>query len=100
MFNTIVGAGAVGAGAALRYGSDGRIRLRPKDAALAPQHWLRLQDSVEKFGAGFSSSSEQFQYRARYIGISAKICHAFVIFPPVLGIQIRIWSDPDLFVGS
>jgi hypothetical protein len=39
MFNTIVGAGAVEAGAALRYGSgsDQMMRLL---AAPAPQHWF------------------------------------------------------------
>jgi hypothetical protein len=39
MFNTIVGAGAVGAEALSRYGSgsDQMMRLL---AALAPQHWL------------------------------------------------------------
>jgi hypothetical protein len=39
MFCTIVGAGAVGAGAASRYGfgSDQKMRLL---AAPAPQHWL------------------------------------------------------------
>jgi hypothetical protein len=38
MINTIVGAGAVGAGAASRYGSgsDQKMRLL---AAPAPQHW-------------------------------------------------------------
>jgi hypothetical protein len=38
MFNTFVGAGAVGAGAASRYGSgsDQKMRLL---AAPAPQHW-------------------------------------------------------------
>jgi hypothetical protein len=40
MFNTIVGAEAVGAGAASRYGSgsDQKMRLL---AAPAPQHWFR-----------------------------------------------------------
>jgi hypothetical protein len=42
MFNTIFGAGAVGAGAASRYGSgsgsDQKMRLL---AALAPQHWKK-----------------------------------------------------------
>jgi hypothetical protein len=43
MINTIVGAAAVGAGAASRYGSgsgsDQKMRLL---AALAPQHWKKL----------------------------------------------------------
>jgi hypothetical protein len=43
MFNTIVGAGAVGAGTASRYGSysgsDQMVRLL---AAPAPQHWIIL----------------------------------------------------------
>jgi hypothetical protein len=41
MFNTIVGAGAVGAGAASRYGSgsDQKKRLL---AAPAPQHCVRV----------------------------------------------------------
>jgi hypothetical protein len=41
MFNIIVGAGAVGAGAELRYGSgsDQNMRLL---AAPAPQHWEKL----------------------------------------------------------
>jgi hypothetical protein len=42
MYNTIVGAGAVGAGAASRYGSGSgsgqKMRLH---AAPAPQHWFR-----------------------------------------------------------
>jgi hypothetical protein len=40
MFNTIFGAGAVGAGAASRYGSgsDQKMRLL---AAPAPQHWKK-----------------------------------------------------------
>jgi hypothetical protein len=38
MFSTIVGAGAVGAGS--RY-----VRLRPKDAAPAPQHYIRRSGS-------------------------------------------------------
>jgi hypothetical protein len=42
MCNTIVGAGAVGAGAALRYGSgsDQKMRLLAAPAP-APQHWLK-----------------------------------------------------------
>jgi hypothetical protein len=36
LINTIVGAGSVGAGAALRYGSDQMMRLL---VAPAPQHW-------------------------------------------------------------
>jgi hypothetical protein len=43
MYNTIVGAGAVGARAASRYGSssgsDQKMRLL---AALAPKHWQKL----------------------------------------------------------
>jgi hypothetical protein len=39
MFNTIVGAGTVGAGAASRYGSGQKMRLL---AAPALQHWFLL----------------------------------------------------------
>jgi hypothetical protein len=50
MFNTIVGAGAVGAGAgaASRYGSgsDQKMRLL---AALAPQHWFTFMFSPSMF---------------------------------------------------
>jgi hypothetical protein len=44
MINTIVGAGAVGAGAASRYGSgsDQKRRLLAAPAP-APQHWMRLK---------------------------------------------------------
>jgi hypothetical protein len=40
MFNTIIGAGAVGAGVALRYGSGQMMQL---PAAPAPQHWLQVK---------------------------------------------------------
>jgi hypothetical protein len=45
VFNTIVGAGAVGAGNTSRYssGSDQMMRLY---AALAPQHWKKLLQFV------------------------------------------------------
>jgi hypothetical protein len=56
MINSIVGAGAIVSGASSRYGSGSdqkmRLRLRPKDAAPAPQHWpiqvwrLRTPESV------------------------------------------------------
>jgi hypothetical protein len=44
MFYTIVGAGAVGAGAASRYGSgsDQKMRLL---AAPAPQHWKKRTEN-------------------------------------------------------
>jgi hypothetical protein len=42
MFNTIVGAGAVGAGAASRYGSGSDQKMRIL-AAPAPQHWKNVQ---------------------------------------------------------
>jgi hypothetical protein len=38
MFNTLLGPGAIGAGAALRYGFDQMMRLLE---ALAPQHLLQ-----------------------------------------------------------
>jgi hypothetical protein len=41
MFNIIVGAGAVGAGAASRYGSGSYQKMRLL-AASAPQHWSIL----------------------------------------------------------
>jgi hypothetical protein len=55
MFNTIVGAGAVGAGAASRYGSgsgsDQKMRLLAVPAP-APQHCLKYLKTVAR-GQGF-----------------------------------------------
>jgi hypothetical protein len=48
MFNTIVGAGAVGAGAASRYGSDQMMRLL---AAPAPQHCIQVSE-INKITSG------------------------------------------------
>jgi hypothetical protein len=54
MFNTIVGAGAVGAGAASRYGSSsGSDQMMRLLAAPAPQHWSQdlkyIRFSVAQF---------------------------------------------------
>jgi hypothetical protein len=49
MFNTIVGAGAVGAGAASHYGSGSDQKMRLLAApALAPQHWIILSHGGEE----------------------------------------------------
>jgi hypothetical protein len=44
--------GAVGAGAALRYGSYStkmmRLRLHQNDAALTPQHWMKVSTKLAK----------------------------------------------------
>jgi hypothetical protein len=66
MFNIIVGAGAVraGAGAASRYGSgyDQKMRLL---AAPAPQHWF-LQDEYQQRGL------DDTKYRSVYHGFLVK----------------------------
>jgi hypothetical protein len=58
MFNTIVGGGAIGAGAASRYGSgsDQKMRLRPKDTAPCSSgsatlnQWISsLEEDIGKF---------------------------------------------------
>jgi hypothetical protein len=59
MFNTIVGAGAVEAGAASRYGSgsDEKMRLL---AAPAPQHWFLLQGFEGNMRHSFYRDNQDF----------------------------------------
>jgi hypothetical protein len=79
MFNTIVGTGAVGAGAASRYGSgsgsDQKMRLL---AAPAPQHrlqvyWLYL-DIHPNADLQNCSKSPSFCLKVQYISLQHALC--------------------------
>jgi hypothetical protein len=60
MLNTIVGAGAVRAGAASRYGSGSNQKMRLL-AAPAPQHWLKKRKEISIFSVESCSYREAIQ---------------------------------------